>query len=365
MRKHQLIPLLGLTALYATTVYSEPYLAVKTGQKCIACHVNPSGGGKRTEYGVYYGQTEMVTKPASDKTAKLTNAGKITDQFSIGGNLRANFVSTTTPNQEDQVSFDVENLLLYSELELIKNQLSFYFDEQLAPGAALNREAYGLFWNKSRTAYLKTGKMFLPYGLRLEDDSAFIRQITGINYDTPDNGIETGLEKGPWSVNFSITNGSAGGNESNQGKQYSFRNEYVRPGWRIGSSLNFNDGVDAQDRSMGNVFAGLRTGIVSWLAEYDHIVDRSSVQGEKITQRIGFIEANTEVKKGQNVKLTYEHLDPNKEISEDERNRFSAIWEYSPFGYQQFRVGLRANDGIPQNDRQNSTEVFIQSHTFF
>lgn len=363
MKKYQFLPAIALASLSYTAAQAEPYLAVKTGQKCIACHVNPTGGGKRTPYGVIYGQTNMVSPSAS--SAKPTISGKITDQLSIGGNLRANLSATSTPNQDDQISFEVENLLFYTELELIKNQLYFYFDEQLAPGAALNREAYGLFWNKDRSAYLKTGKMFLPFGLRLEDDSAFIRQITGINYDTPDNGIEAGIEQGPWSINLAITNGSAGGNETDQGKQYSFRNEYVRPKWRVGSSLNFNDGTGKQDRSMGNVFAGLRTGLISWLAEYDHIIDRSSAQSEEITQRIGFVEANTEVSKGHNVKFTYEHLDPNKDISEDERNRISAVWEHSPFGYQQFRVGIRANDGIPQNDRQNSTELFIQSHTYF
>ena len=48
--------------------------------------------------------------------------------------------------------------------------LSFVIDEQVAPGTALNREAYLMYQMKSGH-YLKAGKMFVPYGIRLEDDA--------------------------------------------------------------------------------------------------------------------------------------------------------------------------------------------------
>jgi len=34
------------------------------------------------------------------------------------------------------------------------------------------------------------------------------------------------------------------------------------------------------------------------------------------------------------------------------------VYEYSPIQFTQFRLGVRKNNGIPQNNAQNATEVF-------
>ena len=47
--------------------------------------------------------------------------------------------------------------------------------------------------------------------IRLQDDEAFIRQVSGINYNTPDTGWEAGYEGGPWSAQLAVTRGTAGG----------------------------------------------------------------------------------------------------------------------------------------------------------
>jgi uncharacterized protein YjbI with pentapeptide repeats len=52
--------------------------------------------------------------------------------------------------------------------------------------------------------------MVLPYGLRIEDDTAFIRQITNINFNTSDIGLELGGSSKDWSAQFAVTNGHGG-----------------------------------------------------------------------------------------------------------------------------------------------------------
>ena len=53
--------LLGCLGLAAHAARAEPYLAVRTGYKCAVCHVNPTGGGMRSNFGDTYAE---VTLPA-------------------------------------------------------------------------------------------------------------------------------------------------------------------------------------------------------------------------------------------------------------------------------------------------------------
>lgn len=351
---------LGVYSLFALNeVLAEPYMAVQMGAKCSACHVNPSGGGKRTEFGSIYGMTVLTR---SDVT-EIWQGNKLNDFVSLGGDLRANAVSTRIPNQDNTLAFETEEMLLYLEVQLLPDQLTFYFDQRLGPGGTSNREAYALYWFRDKSMYVKAGRMFLPFGYRLEDDTAFVRQVSGINYNTPDDGVEAGLEIGNVTANLAITNGTAGGAENNTGKQYSLRTSYVLPDWRVGVSYNFND-VENQDREMAALFAGLRTGKVYWLLEGNYIVD-DVAPGEQLKQFVALAEANLGLWKGHNFKLTYEYFDPNDDIAEDERTRLSLIWEFFPIQFTQLSLGYRDSDGIPQNDLQNTEELFFQLHNYF
>ena len=168
---------------------------------------------------------------------------------------------------------------------------------------------------------------------------------------------------GSWEAQIAITNGAGGGTETNRGKQFTGTVNFVQPLWRVGvsASNNYNDG---QDRRMQAVFGGLRTGFVGWLAEVVNIVDDGTPTG-RVSQTATLAEANLELARGHNLRLTYEWLDPNRDVAEDQRERYSVVYEYSPFQFTQFRLGARKNRGVPQDDTQNTTVVFLQWHAFF
>ena len=366
--------LLSAALLAPAALRAEPYLAVRTGFKCGVCHVNPTGGGKRTEFGSTYSQTTLAAERLDLTTGKAVPAagagsepavwtGKLNDHLAIGSDLRANLQGTLVPNNPSTVAFDQTRAQVYLEVKPIVDRLTIYLDERVAPGAATNRETYAMLWFANKSVYVKAGRMFVPFGLRIEDDTAFIRQVTGTNFNSSDDGVEGGLELGPWSVNVSVTNGAGGGAETNRGKLISSLATYVQPDWRVGASASANYNGDA-DRRMLSAFAGLRTGIVSWLASGVTITDDGTPTG-RLKQWATLVEGNVEVAKGHNLKLTYEYYDPDADLKEDHRERYSVVWEYVPFQFTQFRLGVRKNHGIPQNDAQNATEFFLQWHAFF
>ena len=364
-----------ITALLAPGASrAEPYLAVRTGQKCMACHVNPTGGGKRTEFGATYGQTALPAGRldiATGKSVPATGAasepavwtGKLNDHFAVGGDLRATLQNTNIPNSSDTAAFNQTTAQIYLEVKPIVDRLTVYIDEHLASGAASAREAFAMLWSSNRTAYVKAGRIFIPFGLRIEDDSAFIRQVSGTTFNSSDDGVEGGLELGPWSAYLAVTNGAGGGAETNSGKQVSGLVSFVRPEWRVGLSASTNSN-NAADRNMQSAFAGLRTGPVSWLASGIYVTDEGASTG-KLKQWTTLFEGNIEAAKGHNVKLTYEYYDPNDDLANNEQERYSAVWEYTPFQFTQFRLGVRKSNGIPQNNAQNTTQIFVQWHAFF
>jgi len=345
-------------------VLAEPHLAVQKGLKCGLCHSSPSGGGMRTIYGNIFAQQEL---PANSllKPGQAPNfwKGQVSKYLAMGGDVRGGWSQVSVPGQPSSSNTDLEEFLGYVDLRLIPGYLSVYVDAKLLPDDIVVREEYVKLSTGSGRYYLRGGQFFLPYGLRIQDDSAFIRQVPGINYNTPDRGWEFGLEKDSWSAQMAVTRGTAGGPEIDSGKQYSLLVTYVKPKWRVGGSFNYNDST-VGDRQMQNIFGGIKTGRVNWLAEIDYIIDEGTPTGRRESW-VSFVEANVPVSQGHNFKLTYEYYDPDVDVSEDQQNRFSVVWEYFPIKFIQTRIGYRRNNGIPQNPAQNQERVFAELHIPF
>jgi hypothetical protein len=354
-----------LAAQALVQVRAEPYLAVREGLGCPSCHVNPTGGGLRTTFGDVFAQTQWPAEHV-DVPGQGPWLGNVGDFLRVGGDLRGDFSWNDTQHTKKADSFSLDEVAVYGEADVIKNRLTLYVDELLAPGGATTREAYPLLWLFQHQAYLKAGRFYLPYGLRLQDDYAFIRQVTGVNYETPDDGVELGYLQGPWSAQLAVTNGnSSAGSSNSQGKDVTGSVVYVQPGWRLGASFSDNgaNGGTHGERRMGGVFAGVRTGPLAWLAEADYIVDRT--QQPNVKEYVGLLEANWAFLRGHNLKLTAEYYDPNVDVQHNQQNRFSVVWEYTPMQFLQTRLGVRRLDGIPQNNAQNATEGFVELHGFF
>jgi hypothetical protein len=353
-----------LLAGCALGVRAEPYLAVQTGHKCAQCHVNGTGGGMRTAFGNLFAQTQLAATKID--TGGADWLGHVGTYFGLGANARTGLTVTDVPGAPQTNSFNLHEARVYVSFAPIPNRLMVYIDQLAAPGSSLNREAFVRYTTEDGQYYLKAGRLYLPFGWRLQDEGAFVRTESGINMSGSDTGVELGWDGGPLSVRFAVSNGTYGGAEVDKSKQYSLQTEYVADAWRLGVAGNLNDQAAGERRVLG-VFGGLRTGPVAWLAEFDAIDDRSLIPilGRKRRSSAWLAEGNWRIVQGHNLKLTTEYLEPDNDIARNRQRRHSVVYEYTPIQYLQLRGGARQHDGPQEFPTQNRRVYFLEMHGFF
>ncbi len=369
---------LATLLLFAVPLRAEPYLAIQEGYKCSKCHVNMTGGGKRTDFANVYVQARLANQfydwrkadPEAEAQAEedenpfRTDAsssffsGRLNDYIAIGGDFRFLLERSEVSGEPTQDTFNQRKQNIYLEIDLIPERVIFY---QTLSGGGDAREIFGLVKGEFGTApyYFKAGQFFLPYGLRLQDDTAFTRAVTGFTYGTTDVGLEVGFEPGPLAIHVAATNGTGSNTETNANKRITSSLAYVSKRFRVGASYSTNRDTSGETTVISGVHAGAQFGRLGLLAEVD-VIDQPDDE-----QLVSILEFNLLLSRGNNLKLSYEYHDPSRDLSENARERYSLVWE--PFLYQfvQLRTGYRDNQGIPQSPEQNANEFFAEMHLLF
>lgn len=279
--------------------------------------------------------------------------------LSVGADVRV--ATEATSGTSSNTAFRMEEANLYLEARVVPDVLTVYIDQTVGPGSATTREVFGLI-DLPAEGYVKAGKFFLPYGLRLEDDAEFVRQQTGFTFDTPDIGVELGFEPGPLSILASITNGTQGAAENNDDKQLTATAALIFPKFRIGASGSHND-APGSSRDVVGGFAGLGLGRVTVLGEIDYIFDSFDV-GADSDRFAAYIEGNVLVARGFNLKATYGFLDPDRDIAENARTRVRLGVELFPVPFMSVAALYTVREDIPQATTDNN-RLTIELHGFF
>lgn len=391
MRSVSILALLGAT-LVSGAAYAEPYFAVREGMKCSACHTNVSGGGMRTSLVATHAK-ELLHYPSF--LGKLSNppeffTGEINPYVSLGANLR---VSNTAIFQDlgvngrvdndkvfrgrlQQNRFDVTQAVLYGELRLIPDKLSLYIDQRLQPQTD-NREAFALLkgvfpWN----GFLKAGRMFLPYGLQLQDDTAFIRGgyngsvNTGFSFNQQQAGVQIGIEPGPFSAMLSITDGPPGDRDVQvTGTVYTVFDELpVVRNVLAGASFS-RVGPPSTQTMLFGFFAGTNIERFTFLGEVDFRQDKNAAtNGRSIGRFILYGEANYLAFDWLNIKTAVDYADDDGDLSSrgnDSENRVSVGLEPFLNRFMQPRLFYRIGNGVKSRPDHNQNVLIAEMNVFF
>ncbi len=363
---------------------AEPYLSVRNGMKCSLCHVNRTGGGMRTDL-FKLGAAGFLKYPrgwfADSGDAGERFSGKLPGGVSVGADFRAENVSLfqdepdgagrvpsnriTRPYQAND--FEIGEAVGYFKFDLLPERLVFYAAESFAPGGAANREAFALFpVSLAGGGHVKVGQFYPSYGLRLQDDGAFIRSRTDFNFDNPDQGLELGIEAGSASAVVSVTNGGSdpGGGRA---KRYAANVAYLRPGVPLLHTVLVGGSVARNDLSR-QTFYGAYVGTSPWrltlLAEADFIRDEAE-SGKPVDRAAAHAEVDWLVVDWLNARLAYDYYDPDRDVKQDHQDRFTLGLEPFLSRFLQIRLSYVVANGIPQRPQDSSAELRAEVHLFF
>lgn len=357
------------TLLWAAGATAEPRFALREGLACSDCHVNRTGGGMRTPFGISWAQTHL---PTGRSTGAMDP--RLGHSLHVGANLRLD-ERTTLPAHTQLAersyatrassSFEIPEGNLYVRADLVPDRLTVYVDETVAPEGANNREAFVLLSGLPMGGYVKAGRFLLPYGLRIPDDTAFMRQQTGFTYASQDLGVEAGVLHGPWQAALALSNGNGGGSDPNLAKQVTALVGAIAPWGRLQLSLSYND-TSAPDFPFKTLTAGLhgglRAGRLTWLGSVDWL--RAMGNPETFDQFALFTEADWEAWQGVHVRGRFEAFDPSRQIANNERDRFILGLSWFPIQWSEVRLEYRKNRDIPQRPSGNADEILVQLHGF-
>jgi hypothetical protein len=352
---------------------AEPQFSVRKGVGCQACHVNQSGGGMRTQYGSSFSQTDLPT-------VRLKGAlnPNLTDWIQLGADIRGShktMLATKTKlateagfdewETETTNSFEMPEGNLYLRVQPVPGYLTLYLDETLSPEGASAREAFVMVHDLPGGLFFKAGRFMLPFGLKIRDDEAFIRQQTGFTYADQDLGVEIGISPGPlfWSV--AVSNGSGGGADPNQPKQITTRATLTGPWIQGGMSYSFNDTSTDEFRYHAHITGahlGVRLGRFVLMGEFDWL--HGTTDDRPWDQYAVYTEVDFEAIKGVWLKVKWEGYDPLMSLPENHRDRFVFGISWFPVQYVELRAEYRLNRDIPQRIDGNVDEVILELHAF-
>jgi hypothetical protein len=331
MRFLQPLLILGvIVLLVGDAANAVPRFSSRTGWKCQACHVNPSGGGMRSPGGVTYGREELPVPTWSDEFQLDDFSTNLTDFVSIGADVRTLFFYQQETPDDRNAFFQMQGDI-YLNLKLAK-KVNVYFDKGLYDGF----ELFGQVNLLPANGYIKAGKFVPNYGLKLDEHRAYIREFTGLSQETGTpfyTGAEVGISPGPATI-------TAGGYNSSEGRGTGIDSRKALLGraeglFNVAEDLNLGIGANILYKNvMGGktnfygAFASFSYKDFTIIGEGDIL--KSDVGGEKVEAVVIYGEADYMVVQGVDLKVIYDFFDPDRELATGSFSRYSFGFEFFP-----------------------------------
>lgn len=342
--RHIVISLLGLGVFtfsffsLFSTVNSLPRLAVEHATACKSCHVNPRGGGMRTEFGNHAVAFSERTLPQTKKyfTGKYRSP-RIADNLTVG--------------------FDVRYLIL-DDWRVFRMQTDFFVN--LEPLENYNYqirfwengviENYALIFIGDQKYWMKAGRFAPSFGLKNADHKSFNRERVGYGSNVYLDGLSIGADVNGFEFSAELFNP----NNRATGNLNLRKTGYLDPiGYMYGGSIRFSEALDGTTGSFKpakSLFAGLAYDRLSLLGELDLV-------GENSDTLIFYSSLTGRIEYGLHLITEYNYFDGNRDLSDGVEEFVRLSVEFFPIPFVQLRPSYTRYTRGPLS---NKNDFFLQ-----
>ena len=341
--------ILFLAAVFgASRATALPLYASREGRTCITCHYDPNGGGMRNDFGFLYLKNRhgMGTE---DRWAKITVDPRLNEWVAIGMDTRLLYIashasggralqtSTFFPMQ-GQLNIAVsphDNLTVVASHGITTD-----------PDQYVARELYGLIHDLPHDLYVKLGRIRLPFGLRQDDHTSFLRSdFLPYNSQLDFAGLEVGAAGARHFGQLSFTNAS--GTISGDRAQTFAAKTGVAGKKLSGGVSGFHEFLELtgtrHDRWAGYVLSTWHR--LTFEGEYGGgTTVAPPILGGTRNLWGGFAELDYRLMRGWNLRGKIDYLDPNKDVSDDLLRRWVVETDIAPVPFTELKLSFRAHD---------------------
>lgn len=404
-KRGPIVPAAGCLLLgalgFVEPVDALPRFAARNAMECIQCHVNPTGGGMRNEYGrsvFEHAILPLSTRPdpeswlapaslaapaeGDEASVRTPFTGAVNEWLAVGADLRGAYIwirpdRGALPGQPREVT---------SSFFLMQSDL--YHSAALGPHVTLNLdvgvysgfEAWGLlhFFRDREPGdldlILKVGRFLPPFGIREVEHQLFTREGVGLGAQDRDTGLELTAFWGPATLNLALLNGTLGDTSFDVGgtEHRSFEKAVAARlsaraslGWlrgQLGLSLYWNENVSqanplfagrlpalvAGETSQGldelrkGAFVTLNAGRLTYMA--DLVLVDDDFYSDALASIGGYAsyqELSLVVLQGLELVATLEFAEPDLEVLDNSTTRAGFVAELFPWPYTEMRAMFR------------------------
>jgi hypothetical protein len=283
----------------------------------------------------------------------MTVSPKLNDWITLGVDLRvlyvASHVNGGTRTLDTSTFFPMEgqvnvSLMPHEHLTLVASQ-GLVVDQPGFPTGYVAREIYGMFEGLPGDAYLRAGRFRVPFGLRQDDHTSFVRGPEFLPYDSqkPDAGIEVGRVGSQFFEQISFTNGTSAFSERAQALAVKV-GVATRPVQAAVSGFHRFSDQDQEGRRFDRwgIYAASTRGRGTLLAEFAAGTD--AIGSIKQNREAMFAELDYRLSRGVSARGKFDYVDQDRSTPGFWMRRWTGELDWNPVPFAQARVSYRYND---------------------